>query len=117
MNRPQQSISAYTLKSLVEKLRPSRFPEMSGKMAAVVAHVLGARFVDPPITEINVTSDGFVLARAEGDVSAKRFIGSYPDLLQNWLRLVGTAALSKREFIEAQALFAAKVGFFGQASA
>lgn len=55
-----------------------------------------------------MTSDGFVLARTEGEVSAKRFIGSYPDLLQNWLRLVGTAGLSKREFIEARASFAAK---------
>ena len=117
MNTPQQLVSIYTLKSLVQKLRPSRFPGMSGVMAAIVGYVLGARFVDPSIAEIVVTSDGFVLARAEGEPSAKRFIGRYNDLLQNWLGLVTTAGLSQREFIEAQCLFAARVGFFGPASA
>ena len=116
MNTKQQP-TAYILKSLVEKLRPSRFPGMSGKMAAVVGYVLGANFVDPAITDISVTSDGFVLARAQGDVGANRFIGNYADLLRNWLRLVGAAGLSKREFMEAQGLFAARVGFFGRATA
>ena len=90
---------------------------MSGKMAAVVGYVLGANFVDPAITEINVTSDGFVLARVQGDAGASRFIGNYADLLRNWLHLVGTAGLSRREFIEARGLFAARIGFFGRVTA
>ena len=116
MNTKQRP-TAYILKSPVEKLRPSRFPGMSSKMAAVVGYALGANFVDPAIREINVTSDGFVLPRAEGDFGANRFIGNYADLLRNWLHLVGAAGLSKREFMEAQGLFAARVGFFGQATA
>jgi hypothetical protein len=113
MNTPQQPISAYTLKALVHKLRPSRFPGMSGAMAAMVGYVLGARFAEPSITQIAVTSDRVVLARAAGEPSAKRFIGNYNDLLRNWLRLVADAGLSQREFMEAQCLFASKVGFFG----
>jgi hypothetical protein len=117
MNTTQQPISAYTLKALVQKLRPSRFPGMSGVMAAIVGFVLGARFCDPSIAEIAVTSDGRVLARAEGEHGANRFIGNYVDLLRNWLSLVAAAGLSQREFIEAQSLFAAKIGFFGPPSA
>ena len=117
MNTPQQYIPAYTLKALVQKLKPSRFPGMSGVMAAMVGYVLGARFVDPCIAEIVVTSDGFVLARADGEPSAKPFIGRYDDLLKNWLSLVATARLNQREFMEAQCLFAARVGFFGPPNA
>jgi hypothetical protein len=86
-------------------------------MSAMVGYVLGARFVEPSIAEIAVTSDGVVLARAEGEASAKRFIGNYNDLLRNWLALVAIAGLSQREFMEAQCLFASKVGFFSPPSA
>ena len=48
--------------------------------------------------------------QAFGEPSAKPFIGRYNDLVQNWLGLVTTAGLSRREFMEAQCLFAAKIG-------
>lgn len=114
MNTP---IAAFTLKELVEKLRPARFPGMSGAMAAIVGFILGAHFSEPSISEIAVTSDGFVLARCEGEPTASRFIGSYSDLLRNWQRLLARAELSQRELIEAQALFAAKIGFLGRVTA
>ncbi len=60
MTTTQQPISAYSLKSLVEKLRPGRFPGMSAEMAALVGYVLGARFAEPSIKEIAITSDGSV---------------------------------------------------------
>jgi hypothetical protein len=90
---------------------------MSAVMAAMVGFILGAHFVDPAISEITVTSDGSVLARADGEAAANRFIGRYADLLRNWLSLVASAGLSQREFIEAQCLFACKVGFLGPPSA
>ena len=83
-------------------------------MAGIVGFIVQAQFTDPEIAEIVVTSDGFVLARADGEVSANHFIGRYPDLLRNWLRLIAAAELTTRELIEAQAAFAAKIGFLGR---
>ncbi len=37
-------------------------------MAAVVGSVLDERFGDPAVTQLVVTSDGFVLAQAESEV-------------------------------------------------
>lgn len=48
-----------------------------------------------------------MLARPEGNPGASQFLGSYADVLRNWLRLIAAAGLSRREFIEAQCLFAA----------
>lgn len=36
---------------------------MSGKMAAIVGWLLDERFTDPTMSELVVTSDGFVLAQ------------------------------------------------------
>jgi hypothetical protein len=116
MNTPQKAISAYLLKTLVDKLRPERFPGMPSASAALVGFVLGARFCDPYIAEVAVTSRGLVLARAH-EAAAKHALGSYADVLRNWLRLVSAAGLSQREFIEAQCLFASKIEFFGPTSA
>lgn len=110
-------ISAYTYKSLVEKLRPSRFPEISGKMAAILGYVLGANFIDPAIEEISVKTDGSVMARVAGYGETKRVIGNYPKLLREWLQLVAAAGLNKSEFIEAQSLFATKIGFYARETA
>lgn len=35
-------------------------------MAAIVGYILDERFSDPAITELVVTTDGFVLAQTEG---------------------------------------------------
>jgi len=48
---------------------------MSGRMAAIVGYILGERWTDPPIAELTVTSDGYLLARLVGDVGANEFIG------------------------------------------
>jgi hypothetical protein len=64
-----------------------------------------------------VTSGGLVLARAHGETAAKHVLGRYADLLRTWLRLVSAAGLSQHECIEAQCLFASKIGtFFGPTS-
>ncbi len=60
---------------LVAKLRPDRFTAMSGKMAAIVGYILDERFSEPAISELVVTSDGFVLAQAEGEVRRERDAG------------------------------------------
>ena len=102
---------------LLHKLHPSRFPMMSGVMAAIVGFLLDEPFVNPPISDIVVTSDGFLLARTEGESCANVFIGSYLDLVRNWLSLLAVACLSADETVEAQVLFAAKIGYFGPTTA
>ena len=99
---------------LQHKLAPNRFPNMSPLMAAIVGHLVDFVFVQPPIREIVVTSDDFVLARVGEDSGANLFIGSYTQLLENWARLLTSAGLTNAEWIEAEAQFAAKIGYFGR---
>jgi len=59
-----------------------------------------------------VTSDGFVLGTT--DVGTNHFIGNYGDLIRNWSGLLAVAGLTTTERFEAEALFAAKIGYFGR---
>jgi hypothetical protein len=86
--------------ALIEKLSPDRFTAMSGKMAAIVGYILDERFSDPAISELVVTSDGFVLAQAEGEVGANDMIGEEADLNRNLLTLIEAAGLSDEEIQE-----------------
>jgi hypothetical protein len=45
-------------------------------MAAIVGYILDERFSEPAISELVVTSDGFVLAQTEGEVGANEMLGS-----------------------------------------
>jgi hypothetical protein len=83
--------------ALIDKLRPDHFTAMSGKMAAIVGYILDEHFTDPAISELVVTSDGFVLAQTEGEVGANDLIGSEADLNRNLLELIGTAGLTEDE--------------------
>lgn len=82
---------------LIEKLRPDRFTAMSGKMAAIVGYILEERFSDPAISELVVTSDGFVMAQSEGEVGANDLIGEEADLNRNLLTLIEAAGLTEDE--------------------
>lgn len=85
---------------LIDKLRPDRFTGMSGKMAAIVGYILDQRFSDPAISELVVTSDGFVLAQREGEVGANEMIGEETDLNRNLLTLIDAAGLTEDEVRE-----------------
>ena len=85
---------------LKAKLRPEHFSAMSGKMAAIVGYILDERFTEPAISELVVTSDGFVLAQTEGDVGANDMIGSETDLNRNLLDLISAAGLTDEEIRE-----------------
>jgi hypothetical protein len=114
MKTRQQPHSPDLHGALAQKLHPNRFPRMPGVMAAVVGFVLGARFSNPSIVEIVVTSDGSVLARVHGEIGANHFIGRHEDLTRNWFVLMAAAGLTTQEWIEAAGLFAAKIGYFGR---
>ncbi len=73
---------------------------MSGKMAAIVGYIVDERFSEPAISEMVVTSDGFVLAQTEGEVGANDMIGEEADLNRNLLTLIEAAGLSDEEIRE-----------------
>jgi hypothetical protein len=99
------------LRGLHTKLNPNRFPRMSAVMGAIVGFVVGAPFGNPAIAEIMVVHDGAVLARPEGQI-----IGCYDDLIRNWQALLACAGLTQTERIEAECLFASKIGYLFEAS-
>lgn len=90
----------YMRDALTDKLRPDRFSAMSGKMAAIVGYILDERFTEPAISELVVTSDGFVLAQTEGEVGANDLIGTEADLNRNLLDLLVAAGLTEDEIRE-----------------
>ena len=117
MNTPLHLNQNHLQSALAEKLHPSRFPRMSRVMAAIVGFIVEKDFTEPAIAEIIVSSTGVVMVRTDGELSSNHIIGAYADLLQNWVALLTVAGLSTQEWIEAQGLFAVKVGFFGGAIA
>ena len=99
------------------EVEPCKIPRMPPTLAALTGFILEARFCLPHITDVMVTDSGIVLARTNADIDATRVLGSYSDVLRNWMRLISSAGLSSREFMEVQCLFAAKIGFLGQTNA
>jgi len=81
------------LVTLSEKLHPDRFSAMSGKMAAIVAYVLGESWTEPAIQALSVTSDGYVTTDSE-------FFGEAADLDRNLLNLLIAAGLTQDERAE-----------------
>lgn len=94
--------------SLAEKLHPSRFTAMSGKMAAIVAYILGERWTNPGISQVILTSDNFILATSENPFNQDVF-GHMDDLNRNWDNLLEAAQLSTEEKEEANSLFLSKI--------
>ena len=66
-------------------------------MAAVVGYILEVPFTEPAVTELVVTSDGFVLAASEGDVGANDLLGTEADFNRNLLSLIEAAGLTDDE--------------------
>lgn len=86
-------------------------------LAALTGFVLAAEFVTPPITAVEVTGSGTVLAWVDGGAGERRVLGRHSDVLRNWLQLISRAGLTTREYMEVQSLFAQKVGFPGPTNA
>lgn len=98
------------LDTLKAKLKPSRFPNMSPRMASIVGYILGESWVTPQVSGLMVTSDKFVLASMKGDCGYNHFLGAESDLQSNWLRFLECAGLGPDERTTADKLFAEKVG-------
>jgi hypothetical protein len=48
--------------SLDAKLDPARFPGMSPRMGAIVGLILGRELTNPVLSDLSITTDGFVVA-------------------------------------------------------
>jgi hypothetical protein len=99
---------------LVRKLRPERFSAMSGRMAAIVGFLVGEKLAAPAISELVVTSDGWVLAQHAGEVGAEHFVGSEADLERNLAALRRAAQLDQDEAAELERRQRAKIRRFGR---
>lgn len=86
------------LMSLAEKLHPDRFSAMSGRMAAIVGHVIGEDWTEPRIGWLSVSSDGYISTE-------DTLIGEAADLDRNILSLLSTAGLTPEERDEFEALY------------
>ena len=85
------------MRSLREKIHPSRFPGMSPMMAAIVGMVVGEEYATPALVSIRLTPDGHALGRQRGDTGFNAFLGSADDLAANWFNLIKAADLEPDE--------------------
>jgi hypothetical protein len=104
------------METLESKLKPSRFTNMSPKMAAIVGCIIGTQFTDPQLVELCITADGHVLGRKDGDCGLNEWIGDASDLERNWRMLLGAAGLTLNETAQAEALYLANVRDWRQVS-
>jgi hypothetical protein len=96
------------LESLQAKLHPSRFPNMSGKMVAILAFILEVEggWTRVRIEEIVRTSDNYLMGRHAGDIGCNAFLGTFDQLTSNWDRLLAIVPdLTDEERAEAQKMF------------
>ncbi len=83
--------------SLVEKLHPNRFTEMSPFMAAIVGFVLGEPWTKPEIFEVTVSeTENLLYIRKEGAIGFDG-VQSLEDMRNNWNRLLDAAGLTPEE--------------------
>lgn len=83
-------------------------------LAAVVAFIVDAKYVQPVISEIAVTSDGAVFARVDHKPGLEHYVAEYEDVLRGWFELLSAARLTSAERVLADGLFAERVGFYGE---
>ena len=88
---------------LDRQLNPTRFPEMSPLMGAIVGYLLGKAFTVPRIAELTVSPDGGVIVvpvDADGRRQHPVFIGTVAELRANVSRLGMAAKLDGEQWRE-----------------
>lgn len=86
------------MEDLKELLHPKRFSDMSGKMAALVACVIGAEgWTVMEFDDLAVTSDGYLLAQEKGDAGYNHFLGRAEDFDNNVRMLIKAAGLNEAQ--------------------
>lgn len=98
--------------TLIEKLNPNRFPDMSGQMVAIVGCVLGQDWAVPQIKSLWITPDSSVWAMNDGDERYCHFVGKAIDVEGQWKALLADAGLTAEEREEVEQLYRAVVTDF-----
>ena len=88
--------------SLLAKLDPDRYPNMSLTIVAILGYLLNEPWTQPVILSIEVVDD-VVLAMSEGQW-LPNFLGEVSDVRVNLRRLGMAAGLTPEEWAEYQAL-------------
>jgi hypothetical protein len=102
--------------SLVKKLSP-RSIRVSGKLTAIIAYLLDQHWTNPQIApykpsegpSMSISSDGFVLARDEGDIGFNNWIGTAADFRRSLAGLSVAAELTPQEVRELNSLVVKRV--------
>ena len=90
--------------SLLEKLDPDRYPNMSMTFAAILGYVCGEPWTKPVILDIDVVED-VMLATSDGQF-LPNFVGEVSDVLPDLRRLGMAAGLTPDEWAEYRDLIA-----------
>jgi hypothetical protein len=77
--------------------RKLRSVETSGMFMAILAALLGKGWTMPKIEELRLSPDRCLLARVEGDVAFKVFLGAEADLIRNIHGIAAVAELDGDE--------------------
>ena len=77
--------------------RKLRSVETSGMFSAILGCLLGQDWSTPRIEELRITPDRCLLARVEGEVSFKAFMGAEADLIRNFHGIAEVAGLDGDE--------------------
>ncbi|WP_048676979.1 hypothetical protein [Candidatus Competibacter denitrificans] len=88
--------------SLLEKIDPDRYPNMTMTFAAILGYVCGEQWTQPVILDIDIVDD-VMLAMSKGQM-LPNFLGEVPDVRVNLRRLGMAAGLTPEEWAEYQAL-------------
>lgn len=75
--------------TIKEQIDPRRGSSLSPMFIAILGWVIDKKLTQPPIAQITITSDHFVLAMSHDDIGFNQFIGAEDDLwrnLQNWFK-------------------------------
>jgi len=75
-----------------DSARKLRSVETGGMFTAILGCLLGEDWSTPKIEELRITPDRCLLARVEGEVSFKAFLGAEADLIRN---IHGVAAVAE----------------------
>ncbi len=93
--------------SLLEKLDPDRYPNMSLTFVAILGYVCSEQWTQPVILSIE-TVDDVMLATSDGQW-LPNFLGEVPDVLVNLRRLGMAAGLTPEEWAEYRDLIARRL--------
>jgi hypothetical protein len=77
--------------------RKLRSVETSGMFTAILAALLGEDWTTPKIEELRISPDRCLLARTEGEISFKTFLGAESDLIRNIHGVTAVAELDGDE--------------------